>query len=204
MQIRSARAADLDKIVALHSKYLPGFFESMGEKFLADLYSCILRLEPGGFFVAAHGEELIGFIVATFDNGKFSKRLLAMMMPQFALGIVTRAYKFSDHFLSICRKILQTLQLILQRPKTIPTDKIAVLWEIVVHPSYRQRGIGSRLLDHVELYLVAKGKREFLVPVYERDENAIGFYLHTEFRRVEVSDGALGRVYLMKKEIRVD
>ena len=204
MQIRSARTTDLDRIVSLHSRYLPGFFESMGKEFLVDLYSCILRLEPGGFSVVVSEETLVGFVVVTFDNNSFSKKLLALMLPHFVFGVLTRAYNFSNSLFLTCRKTLQTMQLVLQRSGSTPIDDVAVLWEIVVHPDFRRRRIGSRLLDHVESYLDGKGKKEFFVPVYEGNENAIRFYSRIGFRRVMVLKGALGRVQLMKKEIWVD
>ncbi len=203
MQIRSARATDLDRIVSLHSRYLPGFFESMGKGFLIDLYSCILRLEPGGFFVAVCQERLVGFAVVTSNNGRFSKNLLVMMLPRFIFGVLAGTYESSDGFFLTCRKTLQTMQLTLRRSRKTLPDDTAVLWEIVVHPEYRRRRIGSRLLNRVEFYLDAKKKDVFFVPVYEGNEDAIGFYSSVGFRRISVSEGALGRVQFMKKEIRI-
>jgi len=143
MEIRSAQADDIDKIVAIHLRAFPGFFlSSLGQAFLRELYLAFLSDAAGRLFVAEEHGKIAGFAAGTLAPESFFRALLLRRWYAFAwaaLGVVIRRPQ------TVIPRLLSGLVYRGERPTKLP--RAALLSSIAVDPQISGSGIGSALVS---------------------------------------------------------
>jgi GNAT superfamily N-acetyltransferase len=174
----------LDAIVQIHLDVFQGFFlESMGKRFLKELYRGFL-IEPSGLcLVAIDKKQVVGFVAGTTQPEKFFRRLLRRRWPAF---VFAGAISLTLHPLRVGKKFLSALRYRGERPADVPNATL--LSSIGVVPGGIGRGIGKTLISaFCGRALLSGASTVFLTT--DRDGNdavnqfylASGFKLHSSF-----------------------
>ena len=180
----SADPSHLDAIVQIHLSTFKGFFlETLGERFLKQLYLGFL-VEPSGVcLVAVDGTDVVGFVVGITEPEGFFRQLLRKRWYAFVLA---GAIPMMFHPIRVGKKFLTALRYRGERPADVPNA--ALLSSIGVAPSRRGKGIGRSLVSvFCERAKVSGASTVFLTT--DRDKNdainqfylSNGFTLHSSF-----------------------
>jgi aminoglycoside 3-N-acetyltransferase I len=71
-------------------------------------------------------------------------------------------------------------------PRYYSENSEIFLYDLAVKPEYQRRGIGKRLIHHLEEYCFTHGINEFFVLAHAEDQHAIEFYRSTGGKSEEV------------------
>ena len=173
-----ANLSHLDAIVQIHLEAFEGFFlESMGKRFLKELYHGFL-VEPSGVcLVAIDRNDVVGFAVGTTQPEEFFRRLLRSRWPGF---VFASAGSLILHPLRVGKKILSAPLYRGEKPSDVPNATL--LSSIGVAPSGKGRGIGKILLSAFCKMARASGAPTvFLTTDRNMNETVNQFYLSNGF-----------------------
>jgi ribosomal protein S18 acetylase RimI-like enzyme len=142
-RIVCAQLAHLDSIVKIHMEAFQGFFlESLGERFLKELYLGFLLDRSGICLVAIDGKLVVGFVAGTSEPDGFFLRLLRSRWRAFLFaGLVALLLRP----LRVGRKFFYALRYRGERPVDVP--HAALLSSIGVARGDTGKGIGGTLLS---------------------------------------------------------
>lgn len=139
----SAGATHLKIIVAIHMSTFKGFFlESLGSRFLRELYRGYIEDPYGICLVAINGTKVVGFVAGTTHPDDFFRRLLRNRWYAFALA---GASSLTRHPIRVGRKYLSAIHYRGEKPQDIP--RAALLSSIGVAPGWTGKGVGRMLLS---------------------------------------------------------
>lgn len=163
--ISNLTAKDIDQLVRLYRRELPGFLSDLGDDFLKKFYHVSLSIPKMNTMVEKENEQIIGF--ATFAVSV--KGLYFRTISQDILGF---AWIFLRYFITHIDKTTKVLQAF-----TYPGFKedIPELLTIVVDKNHQRRGVGRKLFIRVAKEIAKRGFRKFKISTYKRLP-ANGFY----------------------------
>ncbi|MGD0733409.1 MAG: GNAT family N-acetyltransferase [Terracidiphilus sp.] len=138
-----ASSSHVNGIVEVHLNAFEGFFlQSMGERFLKELYRGFM-VEPSGICLAAIDEnKVVGFVAGTTEPQKFFRRLLRKRWPAF---VFSGAAALARHPLRVGMKFLSALFYRGESPPDLPNATL--LSSIGVAPGGKGKGIGKLLMS---------------------------------------------------------
>lgn len=163
--IEKLEQRDIDQLVRLYRRELPGFLSDLGDDFLKRFYQASLSIPKMYTIVEKQNEQIIGF--ATFVTSV--KELYFRTISQDILGF---AWIFLRYFITHIDKTIKVLQAF-----TYPgfREDIPELLTIVVDKNHQGKGIGRKLFSRVSEELAKKGVKEFKISTYAC-MRANGFY----------------------------
>lgn len=82
-------------------------------------------------------------------------------------------------------------------------EKIGAIAFYYMRAPYRGQSLGIQLLGHAVSFYRARGRERLQLRVAEDNAHAIGFYRHYGFRVTGEVSGALGRLLVMEKSIKI-
>lgn len=169
----------LDSIVQIHSAAFRGFFlDTLGERFLKELYLGFLVEQSGICLVAMDGKAIIGFVAGTTEPEGFFRRLLQRRWYAFALA---GAASLTLHPIRVGKKFLRGLRYRGERPADVPNA--ALLSSIGVAPSAQGRGIGKDLISAFCQSAQESGSPTvFLTTDRDKNDEVNQFYLSNGFK----------------------
>ena len=180
----NANPSHLDAIVEIHLLAFKSFFlESLGKRFLKELYCGFISDPSGVCLVAVDGTVVVGFAAGTTQPDGFFRRLLRRRWHAFVLAGVA---SLARHPLRVGAKFFSALRYRGESPSDMPSATL--LSSIGVAPSAKRRGIGKTLLS----IFCEKAKESGAATVFlttDRDKNdavnqfylSNGFTLHISF-----------------------
>ncbi len=183
-RVVSASLFHLDAIVQIHLAAFEGFFlESMGKRFLKELYRGFIS-EPSGVCLAAlDGTDVVGFVAGTTQPEEFFRSLLRRRWHAFVLA---GAVSMASHPIRVGRKFLSALIYRGERPADVPNA--ALLSSIGVAPSGMGKGVGRVLLSAFCERAKASGAPSVYLTTDRDNNDAVnefyrlnGFNLHSAF-----------------------
>ncbi len=184
LRVVSADPSHLDSIIQIHLAAFEGFFlQSMGKRFLKELYRGFLTEPSGLCMVAIDGNAVLGFVVGTTEPERFFRKLLRNRWHAFVLAGVP---SLALHPLSAGKKLLSALCYRGERPPELPNATL--LSSIGVVSTRRGAGIGKILISAFCEEATASGALSVFLTT-DRDKNdavnhfylANGFSLHSSF-----------------------
>ena len=174
-----AQLSHLDSIVQIHLAAFEGFFlETLGERFLKELYLGFL-VEPSGLcLVAIDRKDVVGFVAGTTEPEGFFRRLLRRRWHAFVLA---GAASLTLHPIRVGKKFLRALRYRGERPADVPNATL--LNSIGVVPSGIGRGIGKMLISaFCERAQLSGASTVFLTTDRDRNDAVNQFYLLNGFK----------------------
>ena len=184
LRIDSANLSHLDAIVKIHLAAFQGFFlESMGMRFLKELYRGFL-VEPSGLcMVAIDGKNVVGFVAGTTEPEGFFWRLLRCRWHAFVLA---GAASLTLRPIRVGKKFLRALRYRGERPADVPNATL--LSSIGVVPSGIGKGVGRMLLSAFCDRALQSGASVVFLTTDRDGKDAVnrfyllnGFKLHSSF-----------------------
>jgi ribosomal protein S18 acetylase RimI-like enzyme len=179
-----ANLSHLDAIVQIHQAAFEGFFlESLGSRFLKELYHGFISHPSGICLVAIDGMDVAGFVTGTTQPEGFFRQLLRRRWYAFVLA---GAAALTRHPIRVGAKFLSALRYRGERPTDL--TNASLLSSIGIAPSARGKGIGRNLISaFCEKAQEAGASTVFLTT--DRDKNGTvnhfyisnGFKLHNTF-----------------------
>jgi ribosomal protein S18 acetylase RimI-like enzyme len=138
-----AQLAHLDSIVTIHMKAFRGFFlESLGERFLKELYLGFLLERSEICLVAIDCRRVVGFVAGTSEPDQFFLRLLRSRWPAFLfaglVALLLRPLRVGSKFLYVLRY---------RGERAVDVPHAALLSSIGVARGETGKGIGGMLLS---------------------------------------------------------
>ena len=96
-QVVCANLSHLDAVITIHLLAFEGFFlESLGSRFLRELYRGFIADPSGICLVAIDGTDVLGFVAGTTQPAEFFRQLLRRRWYVFLLaGATSMATSFS-------------------------------------------------------------------------------------------------------------
>jgi ribosomal protein S18 acetylase RimI-like enzyme len=167
-KIEYLKPDDIGQVVEIYHRELPGFLSRLGPDFLNEFYKVSLGVPEMLTFVYKEKGEVLGF--ASGVNGlKGINRRIIMKHP------IKFGYLLLKHIITHpadSPKMMKTLG--------YPgfSGEMPELLTIAVSKKHRGKGIGRKLLKAVSEEFKKRGKKQFLVSVYDRLPANI-FYLKT-------------------------
>ena len=182
--IRPGRAEDATALARLHAEQIAGgFLSSLGPRFLERLYRRMCRTASSFIVVAeAEGGRVAGFVAGSTATGRLFASFLLRDGPAAAVTAPAQ-------LLSSWRRVLETLRHGRAR-SGVPAD--AELLAIAVHPDFRRRRLGERLVGALLDESHRRGARTVEVVVGADNEAAVALYRACGFepeRRFELHAG---------------
>jgi ribosomal protein S18 acetylase RimI-like enzyme len=180
----SANPSHLNAIVEIHLRAFEGFFlESLGSRFLKELYRGFISDPSGVCLVAIDGTDVVGFVAGTTQPEEFFRRLLRRRWYAFVLAGAT---SMALHPIRVGKKFLSAPRYRGEKPSDVPNATL--LSSIGVAPSGKGRGIGKILLSAFCERARASGAPSVFLTT-DRDKNdavnqfylSNGFTLHSSF-----------------------
>ena len=145
--IRKMSSSEKDmirKLSRLHVRAFPDFFlTQLGVNFLDALYEGYLDDDRSGIIIAENNGRLAGFIAYSNDYPNFYKGLMKHHLLRFAvcsMGAAIRHPSFIKRLLGAFKK----------SDSVVKNEKYVELASICVDPRIGQKGIGSKLIDHLK------------------------------------------------------
>jgi ribosomal protein S18 acetylase RimI-like enzyme len=174
-----AQHMHLDSIVQIHLATFGGFFlETVGEKFLKELYLGFLAEQSGICLVAMHGKEVVGFVAGTTEPEGFFRRLLQRRWYAFVLA---GSASLTQHPIRVGKKFLRALHYRGERPANVTNTTL--LSSIGVVPSGRGRGIGKLLISaFCERAQLSGASSVFLTTDRDKNDVVNHFYISNRFK----------------------
>ena len=191
MQFNKAHSHDAFAIANLHKIGIPtGFLSKQSIDFLESLYLYLIKYEI--VYVAKESSKIIAFITVSVNTTNLYSKFLKSnykLLIKFTLKNI-----FSIEFI---KKAYETLNApkkthIKEAPIELPE-----LLSIVVEDTYTKKGIGKKLLVHVEQELFSLNQKKYKVLV-GASLKANQFYKKNGFeivKKVEIHKGALSYIY---------
>jgi ribosomal protein S18 acetylase RimI-like enzyme len=179
--------ADLEELVRLHMEAFRGFFlESLGPRFVAELYRGFLCAPDAIFLKVKNGFRLAGFVVGTTKPEAFFRKLLVRRWHAF---LRTALSAFWQRPWLVSRKLFSALFYRGEKPPGLPGSS-ALLSSVAVHPQFSGKGIGSLLMEAF-CDRAARAGSQWVYLTTDRDNNEgvnrlylrANFVLESEFRK---------------------
>ena len=181
ISVRGMKIEDVREAVDVHLHSFPDFFlSSLGSRFLYWLYRGFIEHRGGVCLVALKGEQVVGVVAGSSDQGKFFKWLLRKHW--FVLGLAAG--------MAIVRspRIMARLLRITRSPGDAKRSIVpAVLMSIAVLPVVQGGGVGQILVKAFLDEMTKRGATTVSLTT-DRDNNSrvnsfyrrLGFRLHRE------------------------
>lgn len=175
----SATLLHTDVIVQIHLAAFEGFFlESMGKRFVKELYRGFLVESSGICLVAIERKDVVGFVAGTTEPEGFFRNLLRLRWHSFVLA---GAASLTLHPIRVGKKFLSALRYRGERPADVPNATL--LSSIGVIPSGKGRGIGKMLISaFCERAQLSGASTVFLTTDRDRNDAVNQFYLLNGFK----------------------
>jgi ribosomal protein S18 acetylase RimI-like enzyme len=155
MHVRTAEAADVQKVVDVHLETFPGFFlSSLGRSFLRQFYAGLIELKSGVLLVAEDGSDVVGFVGGADEQRGFYRQLLRQRAVRFIVAALP----------AIIRRPSVVGRLIRGRRRAQGHDDTpegACLMTIGVDPRVEGSGVGRLLVGSFEQALVERGSHGY-------------------------------------------
>lgn len=171
--LHTSQASRVTKIHLLSQENT--FLTSLGADFLTLLYEEMSRSAYSFSYAAMYEDELVGFIVGTPHTGDLFKDVI--FKRPFHLGWLV--FKRALHRPLILWQTLKTLAYPGQMPANTPRAELLAL---AVSPPWRNRQIGSCLLQRLIQELRAANIDGMVVTVDGHNDGAIRFYQRHGFK----------------------
>jgi ribosomal protein S18 acetylase RimI-like enzyme len=174
----SANPLHLNAIVEVHLSAFKGFFlESLGSRFLKELYRGFISDPSGICLVAVDGTDVVGFVAGTTRPEEFFRRLLWRRWHAF---VFAGAASMAWHPIRVGKKSLSALHYRGERPFDAPYA--ALLSSIGVAPGGMGKGIGRLLLSaFCERAKTSGAPSVFLTTDRDKNDAVNEFYLSNGF-----------------------
>ena len=167
----------IDRVVTIHLLAFSGFFlSSLNRGFLRCLYKSICEYENSDLLVAFEDEKPVGFLAYGKNIGGLYSYMIKTHVIEFAwfsfLAFLKRP--------SILPKMLRALTMPSKNKRHTHTVKVS---SIGVDPEYRNRGIGTLLLDEMKRDINFEDIDYVTLETDAIDnDNTIEFYVRNGFR----------------------
>lgn len=164
----------LEEIVQLHINSLGyrSFITQFGNEFLLNIYRIILNSKIGFIYYVEQDGVIIGFVCVIYGN----KRLLIELsknLKLFIFHVIKGILKKGKLFCSF----LSSFSYVQKSKKDIPCELLV----IAVHPLFRSKKIGQRLVQLVDEELVHQNIYEYKVTVHKEMVRSREFYQSNGF-----------------------
>ena len=179
-----ANLLHMDAMVKIHSLAFEGFFlESLGSRFLRELYRGFITDPSGVSLVVIDGTDVVGFVVGTAQPDEFFRRLLRRRWHAL---VIAGATSMVLHPIRVGKKFLYALRYRGETPYDVPNATL--LSSIGVAPSGRGKGIGRILISAFCERAKASGAPTVFLTTDRDNNDAVnkfylsnGFNLHSAF-----------------------
>jgi GNAT superfamily N-acetyltransferase len=166
------------EIVQLHLENFPTeFFGYPGKCLLGIYYHAIIHSEGASGFVILAGDQLIGYICGIFNRSKLNSYLY-------------RKHWAALVFWSLCQVVVspQWAQSLYQRLRARP-DGLSIkggyeLRPIVIHPTARSKGYGTKLIEILKKDALVRGFDRIYLFVESDNLRAQNFYYRNGFTKI--------------------
>lgn len=178
------RVGDGGPIAAMHREGIPsGFLSTVPPAFLAALYRSIAADHESVVLVDTRGGLPIGFVAATCSTGGLYRRVILRQWYRFGWQLLPLVLNPRAVW-----RILETLTYPLRarnRGDVVPTRASPgdgeELLAIASLASSRGQGVGRRLVEAVDHWMILRGVRRYSVVTWAEDPKSNGFYCATGF-----------------------
>lgn len=179
----------IQSIITLHKLSFSGFFlSSMNRGFLRYLYRSVCEYSDGTLLAAVDGDRMVGFIAF----GKNISNLYKHMIKHHLIPFMWYSFLAFLRKPKICGKLFRALKM----PKRSKRDNNSVkVSSIGVDPEYRERGVGTMLLDEMKAR-VDFDTIDYVTLETDKIDNdpANAFYIKNGFKLSYVFETPEGRV----------
>jgi ribosomal protein S18 acetylase RimI-like enzyme len=180
-------------VARLHAAAIDrGFLTSLGEPFLATLYTGLAGLRSSFVITATLHGELLGFICGATDTRRaYLEFARSRSSPRAALTLLPRLFS-----LRTARRVAETL-LYPTQATTVPLPSAEIL-NFCVTESQRGQGIGRRLFEALAAEFSRRHVDEIRIVTGAEQRSAQAFYDRIGARRVtelEIHEGTKSVVY---------
>jgi len=151
------------------------FLPSLGERFLRTLYAGLIGSRRGLGYVYLQGEQVVGFIIGSFDTKGLFREVLWKRGTILGLHLLVKIFKKPSF-------IKNTIQTFRYPRKESHTPQKAELIVIGVDERFRGRGIGEKLIRALNQAFLVEGISSYKVTVNKKNESANKFYQRLNFK----------------------
>lgn len=140
--VREAKFQDIDDIVKIHIEAFKGFFlTSLGNEFLEEYYSFILKYPYNIFLVCLdNNNKVVGFVAGFMEPNQFYAKLKKEKI-KFGFIVIKAIFKNIKILFSILQRYKQVKEFSQEREK-----ESVELASVAVNPMYSGKGIGKMLV----------------------------------------------------------
>lgn len=164
--VRSATRADVGRMAELHADRLDeGFLRTLGPRFLAQLYRCVIDTDDAFAHVATLDGRVVGFSAAATDVGRLYRHFMARRGVIAAVGAAPR-------LLASWRQVLETLRY----PSDSEELPAAEVLAVAVDAAVAGRGVGTKLIAATVAELEARGVVDAKVVTGAGNDPALALY----------------------------
>lgn len=175
--LRDFSSDDFEAVVEMHFKTFKGLFSSdLGKSYLRSFYKEIVFSPENVCYVCKRRTKVVGFICGTADAKKAVRLPFKIKFPAYFLAALVRDPKtMVVHLIRFAGKFL------LFRDSNV----LAELLSIAVVEEVKGRGVGRKLLDHFQHFLLSKDQKKFRVFTDMRYSTGSKFYEKLNFSCVK-------------------
>ena len=163
--IKQLSIRDIDQVVKIHRKELPGFLSELGEVFLNKFYKVSVDIPEMFTLVEKENGQICGLATGTTSTEGLYKKIISKDFLQFILLLLS-------YFITHPTKIIKI-------GKTLAYPGFSAdnpeLLTIAVKRSHQKKGIGRKLFSQIAREFKKRGVEKFKISVYDRLP-ANGFY----------------------------
>lgn len=172
---RDATESDLNNIANLHITCFKGtFIAYWGENLIAKYYQKFLE-EGGPFVLAIDDDKLVAFCMGYYDGSNARNAFLQENKLRLAVRMLVLCLSFNKLVLKKCWNFVFSAKKKGEHDaKKVKAE--ADLLSICVLKTYRGKGISVELVKQFEERVVAAGKNDLMLAVYQDNGRAIAFY----------------------------
>lgn len=164
--VRRATRADVETMAELHAGRLDeGFLTTLGPRFLAHLYRCIIDSVDAFAYVATEDGRVVGFSAAALDLGRLYREFMVRRGVVAALGAAPRLP-------AAWRRILETLRY----PSDTEDLPLAEILAVAVEANQTRTGVGTLLVEATLAELVRRDVLSARVVAGAHNTAALGLY----------------------------
>ncbi len=176
-KVHNLNPQELNQIVNLHLEVLPeSFINNFGKNFLRSAYDTMAKDPNNIFLLLKQDEQVIGFLVAAKDGGKFTRNVVLKLPFQTIRNIFIQSLRQPLLVLLLIRWLITSIG----HKFRIKTD----LKYIAIQPGYQGRGLGSRLIKQLEQVLIKSQIGQFLVGTKAANLLSNRFYRKLDFEKI--------------------